>query len=341
MMATNTKSSHSGTENGTTKCNGAHEDTNGSTQCPQKLGVGTGEKLVVTVGRYWKALRPWSFSASLTAVLLGSTLAYKSIGTLNPIVCIASSFAVLFVHGAGNLVNTYYDYVRGVDSKKSDDRTLVDRRLEPNTVATFGAVLYALGCVAFVVVAAFSPAKMEHIALLYFGGLSSSFLYTGGIGLKYLALGDIVILITFGPLSVMFAFVNQVGQLNISPLLYAIPLALNTEAILHSNNARDMKADKRAGVITAAILLGEAGSYALYCFLLFVPYITFAVVGLNFSIGLCLPVLTLPMAFSLEKKFRHRRLMKLPQDTAKLNLLFGMLYVIGCFCAKTGALPGL
>lgn len=330
-MEINTRNSHKkGTENGVS--NGAA--ANSLVKVSQPGGLGG-------MRRYWTALRPWSFSASLTAMILGSTLAYKSIGTLNPIVCVASSFAVLFVHGAGNLVNTYYDYMKGVDSKKSDDRTLVDHQLQPNTVATFGAVLYALGCVGFVVVAAFSPAKMEHIALLYFGGLSSSFLYTGGIGLKYLALGDIVILITFGPLSVMFAFVNQVGHLNISPLLYAIPLALNTEAILHSNNARDMKVDKRAGVITAAILLGETGSYALYCFLIFVPYITFAVLGMNFSKSLLLPLLSLPMAFPLEKMFRQRKLYKLPQKTAKLNLLFGILYILGCLFAEKNALPGL
>lgn len=326
-------------KNGVSNVNGvtgSAMNSNGSGKVHQAGGLGRGG-----IRRYVHALRPWSFSASLTAMLLGSTLAYKSIGTLNLMVCLASSFAVLFVHGAGNLVNTYYDYMKGVDSKKSDDRTLVDHRLEPNTVATFGAVLYALGCVAFVVAAAFSPAKMEHIALLYFGGLSSSFLYTGGIGFKYLALGDVVILITFGPLSVMFAFVNQVGHLNISPLLYAIPLALNTEAILHSNNARDVKTDKQAGVITAAILLGETASYALYCFLIFVPYIMFAVVGMNFSKWLLMPMLTLPMAFKLEKKFRQRKLRKLPYETAQLNLLFGMLYVLGCLFADKGSLPGL
>lgn len=33
------------------------------------------------------------------------------------------------VHCAGNVVNTYYDYVKGIDNRKSDDRTLVDHIL--------------------------------------------------------------------------------------------------------------------------------------------------------------------------------------------------------------------
>lgn len=292
---------------------------------------------------YVVALRPWSFSASLTPVLLGTALAYKSnANSLNWAVFFASMGAVLFVHGAGNLVNTYYDFIKGVDSKKSDDRTLVDGILSPNAVGTFGAVLYALGCLSFLALAITSPAKMEHIALLYFGGLSGSFLYTGGIGLKYLALGDLVILITFGPLAVMFAYVCQVGHLELFPLWYALPLAMNTEAILHSNNTRDMEADNKAGAVTLAICLGQTGSYMIYVFLLFVPYLIFAVMGVNFAPTLLLPMVTLPLTFRLEKLFRKNEMEKLPQNTAKLNLVFGLLYVIGILLAKPNhALPGL
>ena len=57
-----------------------------------------------------------------------------------------------------------------------------------------------------------SPARMELLALVYFGGISSSFLYTGGIGLKYIALGDLLIMFTFGPVSVLYSFIAQTGQ---------------------------------------------------------------------------------------------------------------------------------
>lgn len=56
-----------------------------------------------------------------------------------------------------------------------------------------------------------SPARMELLALMYFGGISSSFLYTGG-GFKYIALGDILIMVTFGPVSVLYSFIAQTGK---------------------------------------------------------------------------------------------------------------------------------
>ncbi|XP_038076958.1 ubiA prenyltransferase domain-containing protein 1-like [Patiria miniata] len=298
------------------------------------------------VRSYLIALRPWSFGASINPVILGTALALKSHSELslspaNLVVFLAALVATLSVHGAGNLVNTYYDYLKGIDSKKSDDRTLVDGILSPDNVATFGQVLYIIGCLALAVLYFFSPARLEHIALLYFGGLSSSFLYTGGIGLKYLALGDLVIMFTFGPLTVMFAYTSQSGTLQLFPLLYAIPLAMNTEAILHSNNTRDMVSDRKAGIVTIAMCLGKTGSYILYTLLMFVPYIVFAILGVNFSLAYLLPFLTLPMAFSLEKDFRRGEMGKLPQRTAKLNLIFGVLYIIACLLVPRQAMPGI
>ncbi|XP_005079387.1 ubiA prenyltransferase domain-containing protein 1 [Mesocricetus auratus] len=290
---------------------------------------------------YVLALRPWSFSASLTPVALGSALAYRSQGVLDPRLLVGCAVAVLAVHGAGNLVNTYYDFSKGIDHKKSDDRTLVDRILEPQDVVRFGVFLYTLGCVCAACLYCLSTLRLEHLALIYFGGLSGSFLYTGGIGFKYVALGDLVILITFGPLAVMFAYAVQVGSLAVFPLVYAIPLALSTEAILHSNNTRDMESDQEAGIVTLAILIGPTFSYVLYNTLLFLPYLIFSILATHCSISLALPLLTIPMAFSLERQFRSQAFNKLPQRTAKLNLLLGLFYVFGIILAPAGSLPRL
>lgn len=129
---------------------------------------------------YVLALRPWSFSTSLTPVALGSALAYKLEGSVDLVILMVCAVAVLVVHGAGNLVNTYYDFSKGIDHKKSDDRTLVDEILAPQDVVMFGALLYSLGCLCATLLYFLSTLRLEHLALIYFGGLSSSFLYTGG-----------------------------------------------------------------------------------------------------------------------------------------------------------------
>lgn len=195
---------------------------------------------------------------------------------------------------------------------------------------SLGALLYFAGCVGFILLAALSPAKMEHLAFVYFGGLSSSFLYTGGIGFKYIALGDVLVLTLFGPISVLFAFMSQTGRVEWATIYYAIPLALNTEAILHSNNTRDSESDKKVGIVTLAIVIGHTASHVLYAFLLFTPYIMFMVASFKFSWWFLLPLVTLPFAFKIEKQFRSNDIHSVPQKTAKLNLCFGFLYVLAC-----------
>ncbi|CAB0036124.1 unnamed protein product [Trichogramma brassicae] len=291
---------------------------------------------------YLLAIRPWSLSASLIPTLLGTALAYKLTGLagVGLITLLLTLFTVACVHGAGNVVNTYFDYIKGVDSRKSDDRILVDQLLSQDELVSLGAWLYTGGCLAFVLLAMISPAKMEHLALVYFGGLSSSFLYTGGIGLKYIALGDVLILIIFGPISVLFAFMAQTGYAEWNTMYYAIPLALNTEAILHSNNTRDLESDKRAGIVTLAILIGYTASHVLYAFLLFAPYISFVVLALRHSVWFLLPLVTLPKAFNIEKNFRNpATIQNVPKHTASLNLYLGILYIIACLL--TDRLPYL
>ncbi|EAA12830.3 AGAP007897-PA, partial [Anopheles gambiae str. PEST] len=284
---------------------------------------------------YLSALRPWSLSASLIPTLLGTALACESgYEHLSFFTFLCTVLTVVTVHCAGNVVNTYYDFVKGIDDRKADDRTLVDHILSQDEVVTLGVLLYGAGCLGFVCLVYLSPARLEHLALVFFGGLSSSFLYTGGFGLKYIALGDVLVLVIFGPISVLFSYMAQTGRYEWATIFYAIPLALNTEAILHSNNTRDAESDKRVGIVTLAILIGRTGSYILYGVLLFTPYVIFVVLGMKYSALFLLPMVTFKQAFALERQFRNESTMQMvPRQTAKLNLFFGILYVVACFGA--------
>lgn len=75
----------------------------------------------------------------MTPVLLGCVLAYKTAEAFSVTTLVATLLTVVSVHAAGNLVNTYCDYMRGIDSeRRSDDRTLVDHILTPEEVVNLG-----------------------------------------------------------------------------------------------------------------------------------------------------------------------------------------------------------
>ena len=151
------------------------------------------------------------------------------------------------------------------------------------------------------------------------------------LGFKYIALGDVLILLTFGPITVVYAYMAQAGQYSIYPVLYALPLTLNTEAILHSNNTRDMQHDKSVGILTLSIILGKRFSYYFYCLLIYSPYVIISYMTVAISWYCFLPLLTISYAYRLCEEFKHDQLSKLPNRTAILNLILGVLYVCSIF----------
>ena len=92
---------------------------------------------------------------------------------------------------------------------------------------------------------------------LFAAGAFLALAYTAKpLGLKYYALGDIVIILAFGPVTQQFVCVMLSGNVKIQYLPLCIPIALLTEAILHANNSRDINSDKQAGIITLPTLIG-------------------------------------------------------------------------------------
>lgn len=92
---------------------------------------------------YLLALRPWSLSASLMPTILGSAIAFRTPAghsEFNFLIFLLTIFTVITVHGAGNVVNTYFDFVKGIDNRKSDDRTLVDHILTKDEVSLIDSV---------------------------------------------------------------------------------------------------------------------------------------------------------------------------------------------------------
>ncbi|XP_065890369.1 ubiA prenyltransferase domain-containing protein 1-like [Dysidea avara] len=289
---------------------------------------------MTAITTYLSAVRPQMFPLSFIPVLLGAVLGYKCCSQFSSGLFFVTVLSIILIHAAGNLVNTYYDYMRGVDTSLSDDRTLVDNMLKPEQVVNFSSYLYALGIICVLLLMVFSNAHGTQLAIMYFGGFLVSFSYTGGYGLKYHALGDVVFIVVFGPLVVLVSFMIQIGIFSSLPLVLSVPLAFFSEAVFHSNNTRDMEADKKANITTLAILVGKEISYFLYALFIFTPYIIFIAWGINYSLFLMLPVITLPGALQLERQFRAGKLYENPAATARLSLSAGVLFAVGCLLSS-------
>lgn len=278
-------------------------------------------------------LRPWSFPASLMPMLVGVALAYREDFFDLPLFLLTLVGGLCF-HAGANLVNTYFDFQRGLDSARdSDDRTLVDNILRPRQVLAFAVAAFLIGGGIGGYLAWESGWE---ILALGAAGLALGVFYTAEpLGFKYVALGDFGIFAAFGPLLVMGAYFVQAEQLDWLPFLFSIPLGLLVDAILHANNFRDAEADRRIGGRTLAQFLGEQGSRYAYWFLLLSPY--GFVIGFAAAVSpwVLLPIASIPLALRMARSINvsgaelRRALAFLPQQTAQLGLLYGGLLALG------------
>jgi len=279
--------------------------------------------------------RPWSFPMTLVSVFAGTLLAAER-GKFHPVNFVIVVVGIVLFHGATNLVNDYFDYESGVDSKDSPTakyrkQPLVENWLEPDELRNYCAGIYLL-VAAIGAYLAFTTGPM----VIAFGlvGFAASYLYTGGsVEYKYLGWGELSVFLIWGPLMVTGAYYVQVGGLSLRPVLVSIPLGLLVALVLLANNLRDRDYDRDAGVETVATLLEKQDALILYFLMVGATYsiLGYLILGNVISLWGLLGLLSFPLAYQLIRTFFD----EIPDDadarTAKLEIAFGGLLAISLF----------
>jgi|JI8StandDraft_1071087.scaffolds.fasta_scaffold05409_7 1,4-dihydroxy-2-naphthoate octaprenyltransferase len=283
-----------------------------------------------------QAVRAFSFTASMVPIIVGAMLALAFDGAVRwdlfPVVVLCS----LLIHAGTNLFSDYYDYKKGVDKEGAfgGSGVLVGRLLAPKQLFIGGLISFGL---CFLLGLVF--VQIRGIEMLYLGiiGLVGGFLYCGGIGYKYLALGDVLVFWLMGPLMVLGSYFVLTGTYNSSILLTSMPVGFLVTAILHANNLRDIQHDKAAHVRTMATILGLGGAKIEYYLLIAAAYLSVVImVAVNMLSPWTLVVLlSLPPALKNVKVISQAtpgtqaELAMIDVQTAQHHFLFGILLSVG------------
>lgn len=220
---------------------------------------------------YWLlAIRPKTLTASLAPVMLGTALAYRD-GYFSAAYLSLTLLGALLIQIGTNLCNDYFDFYKGADTHE---------RQGPVRVTQAGLISPAQVKLGFVLV--FGLAACVGILLILRGGwpifwiglasLISGIAYTAGpYALAYLGLGELFVLIFFGPVAVAGTYYVQALRFSWPACLYGIALGLLSCAILAVNNLRDLEQDKKANKKTLAVRFGKKFAHFEYVFCLLVP----------------------------------------------------------------------
>ncbi len=261
-------------------------------------------------------------------VILGTALAARGYGGLGDghfnlgTFCIVLPGAVL-AHFGANVFNDYFDFVKGVDTRpEHGSGVLTSGQMTPSQALWFGILLLGAAALCGLLLLRGSRSVVVPLAV---GGVACAVLYPAL--LKKYGLGDLLIILAFGLGLTLGAYGVQTGGLTsrqwLFVALYAIPVCLLVDAILHANNLRDAADDRAADVRTLATFLGPQRGRALQVLLLFGPLV-FVVVGVATRL---LPLWSLATLFSLPLLVRAQRTGSVP-GTAQTHLVFGLLYSI-------------
>ncbi|MEX2081705.1 MAG: UbiA family prenyltransferase, partial [Dehalococcoidia bacterium] len=161
-----------------------------------------------SLSTWWAAARPFSFTASIIPVVVGTLLAADD--QFRWWAFALALIGSLFIHAGTNFVNDYYDDRKGVDGSESLGQAGFIQRgiVQPRQVLAAGIICFAAGSAIGLVLCI---TVSWQLAWLGMASVLAGFLYTGApIHLAYLGLGELTVFVFMGPVMVMGAYFVQV-----------------------------------------------------------------------------------------------------------------------------------
>jgi len=198
------------------------------------------------------ATRPQTWIASLSPVCIGASLAPHLHW---PLLLCTLLFALLLQIGA-NFANDYFDFVKGADTpeRKGPARAVQQGWITPKAMRN--ATFLILSCALLISLPLILRAGLWSLLPTALAILSA-LLYTGGpCPLGYLGLGELLVLLFFGPVATCGTYYLQTGTWPLTVLLASLPPGLLSCSLLIANNLRDEATDRKANKRTLIVRFG-------------------------------------------------------------------------------------
>jgi len=227
--------------------------------------------------------------ASIIAVSVGLTLHWSQNGSLDYFDVILTFAGVLALHASVDLLNDYWDFTRGIDTKTTRTKmsggtgVLPEGLLKPSSVYRAGVVFLIIGSLIgsyFVITNGILIAIILGFAILSIYFYSTKIIDSG--------LGEFFVAVK-GSMIVIGTFFIQSGEVTIESILAGIVIGTLSSLVLFIASFPDHDADKSKGRKTLVIVVGK--EKAIKLFWLF-PLVSYVVILIGVSVNL-FPLLSL------------------------------------------------
>lgn len=273
---------------------------------------------------------------------IAGILAYQR-GSFSFLPWFLATLGIVLAHATNNLLNDYTDAARGVDQENYYRAQygpqpllhgLMSKRQHLAYSAVTGGLALAIG-----------------IALVFYrGGLTLPLLLAGAFfvlfytwPLKYIALGEIAVLIVWGPLMIGGVYYVVTGIWDWNVVLASLPYAFGVTGVIFGKHIDKLEMDKAKRIYTLPVLLGDRAARATVLAMLAAQYlfVVYLVAVGFFSPVMLVVFLAIPAFLRVLPIFRSPKPQEKPADFPEVwpnyfvaaaffhNRRFGMFYLVG------------
>lgn len=188
---------------------------------------------------------------------------------------LAITFGLIFAHAANNLLNDYTDFTRGVDQDNYfrtmyGPQTIAHGLLSKRQLLSYAAVT---GLIAFGLGIALMAYKQWDATILLLIGLGAFFVLFYTWPLKYIAMGEIAVLLVWGPLMIGGGYYVMSQQWDWNVVWASLPYVLGVTTVIFGKHIDKREVDLAKKIYTLPVILGEKLSRYAVLGMMFLSYI--------------------------------------------------------------------
>jgi 1,4-dihydroxy-2-naphthoate polyprenyltransferase len=296
------------------------------------------------ISRWLVATRAAVFIMTATAGIIGGLLAYRQ-GTFSWIIFIEALLGIVFAHATNNLLNDLIDFRKGIDHNNYYRSLYGPHPLEHGFLSkkAFMNYIYVSGIIALSLGLLITWQVGTQTLWLVAAGLFFLFFYTWP--LKYFGLGEISVIIVWGPLMIGGTyFVVSGGHWDNWIALLSMVYALGPTTVLLGKHTDKLAEDKSKGVHTLPVIIGEKPTRYLTLSLWLMQYllVLYLVISRQLGFAMLLVFITLPEFVKMVRIFSKPRPREAPEDydqkawplylvayAFQFNRKFGLWFILG------------
>ena len=274
--------------------------------------------------------------ASVIAVMTGLALNWSQSGSIEYFDALLTFAGVMALHASVDLLNDYWDFKRGIDTKTTRTKmsggtgVLPEGLLKPSSVYRAGVFFLVLGALIgsyFVITYGILIAIILGFAILSIYFYSTKIVDSG--------LGEFFVAVK-GSMIVIGTFYIQSGEVNIESILAGIVIGTLSSLVLFIASFPDHDADKEKGRRTLVILLGRQKAVSFFYLFPIISYgvIIGCVLASIIPISCLISLAGIPIVINSVKKLKSSisnedKIIPAMKSTLMFSRVAGALFVVG------------